>query len=63
LERNKEIYYGKLFIENLGFLFVYRLSVNLLQQFAYARGSKYKPFQNHKTAGTYKEPDFIGGRR
>lgn len=30
---------------------------------AYARCSKYQPFQNYKTAGINKEPDFIRGRR
>jgi len=45
------------------FLFVYCFSLNLLKQFACARCSKYKSFQNYKTTGINKEPDFIRGRR
>jgi len=32
-----------------------------LKQIAYAGCSKYKSYQNHKTAGINQEPDFIRG--
>lgn len=44
-------------------MFVYGLKFKLQKQFAYAGCSKYKSFQNYKTAGINQEPDSIRGGR